>query len=401
MATLERSVQLLLSLFVVLSASVAQAQAPAPGPTRFVEDVLVEGTSNESLQRIVASEARIDTGRDVTDTEIRDAARRVRRLPFVIDVQPALRRGSVPGRYVLVFEVVADATLLVDAELWANDALDVGHATGSIGADRFLGKGWRVFGSAGTFGAWAPTGDQPADDVSLLVGFERYGLLGEGSRLQLSLDTSIDDIDDGALGAASALVVPVARNQSLRFDLDALHNRARLVQDPDTVLRSDSVSLSGSWLYETTDDPIAPRTGTEVQARLHLVSFSRLEARGFDPSRWTWFNILQLDAERSFPVWRGLSLAPRLQTSHQVSRLLSASTQAGAVARYVVAGRRNSYRAAIEAGGHVSTFFSGYGRGHVSQPEWSASLGLSVRTRFGLVRLEYTPSWFQEGPATK
>jgi hypothetical protein len=392
MLTLGRTARLLLALaLVVLSEGAAHAQAPPAA--RHVEDVLVEGTGNEALQRIVISEARIVTGRDVTDTEIRDAARRVRRLPFVIDVQPALRRGSVPGRYVLVFEVVPDATLLLEGEVVALEDVDIGYAVGTVGADRFLGKAWRVFGSVGTYGTWGPL-DSGADDVSLSLGFERYGLLGEGSRLQMSLGSTVDRLDDGSFSAGSALVVPVARNQTLRFDVLGIHGNV-----------SSTAGLTGSWLYETTDDPIAPKTGTSVQAQLDLVSYhstDRYDLGRFTPDSWTWFNNVGVQAERSFPVWRGLSLAPRLHLSQQLQGELNLHSDLRGVARYVLAGRRNRYRAALEVGIGATTVI-GTGRDglDLGNADWTGSLGFSLRTRIGLVRVDYRPSWFQPGPVTK
>jgi len=92
-------------LFVVL----VLAPAAYAEPRFYLQAIEVRGTRHVSSGVVVAASL-LETGQVYTESELRDAVRRVDRLPFVLAADLALERGRERGTYVLVLDVrTADA----------------------------------------------------------------------------------------------------------------------------------------------------------------------------------------------------------------------------------------------------------------------------------------------------
>ena len=98
-------VVLLGSFASVGQASPSSGQGPVGGPVSFViETITVEGVGGSSA-KIVVSETLLVPGGAYTEAQLREALHRVERLPFVVEGDFSLRRGSERGRFELVITV--------------------------------------------------------------------------------------------------------------------------------------------------------------------------------------------------------------------------------------------------------------------------------------------------------
>lgn len=302
----------------LLAAGSAGAIPERPGgaesEVRFaIETLEVEGLRHAAPALIVA-EARLVEGERYAERDLRAALDRIRRLPFVLAARPALRRGSVPGRYRLVIEIeeanrfffAHDLALTAAGEALALDGGDADRtwvrSAPLVGARFFVGRYDMVFASAGSASG-------------LQLGYQRHGLFGRGGVLRLSagrtdccptrvfglgLDPAFGAWreEDGATELAAELGVPLAGNHALHLRLE--HRRsdggffrdalpdvdpgapASVLGGPDRFARFafddlERSTLALAWRYVTTDDPTFPTRGLSLSAG---VDAETLEADG-------------------------------------------------------------------------------------------------------------------------
>jgi hypothetical protein len=94
-----------LALLVLAALPAAAQEEPPPETARFlIETISVEGPK-EAAANIVKAETLLRPGETYTETQLRLAIYRVHRLPFVLDANFALRKGSRRGAYELVISV--------------------------------------------------------------------------------------------------------------------------------------------------------------------------------------------------------------------------------------------------------------------------------------------------------
>jgi hypothetical protein len=269
--------RLVMLVTVALFLGLVPCGAAAQEPVRFlIETITVEGVQRATARRIVADESLLNTGESYSEGELRQAVYRVKRLPFVVDAEFSLRKGSERGAYELVITVEETKALFFSA---AADAQSVQRLfpdgrrerdtawreSGSVGGRYFVGSYGLAFGSV------TKTKDQ--DGELLQAGYTRYNLFGAGSfaSLALSTETGIEDSDD--LQAALTVGVPLTATQSLRSTVSwfRVENvfRVGVVDAPDAIRTErhlDALQASLAWIYDTTDDPLFPLTGVKVTA---------------------------------------------------------------------------------------------------------------------------------------
>src|SRR5215212_4442734 len=93
--------------FAALLALALAAMAPparADDPSFLIESITVAGAVRSS-DRIVIAESRLREGRTYTEAELRDAMARIQRLPFVIDTDFRLGKGTAVDRYILIITI--------------------------------------------------------------------------------------------------------------------------------------------------------------------------------------------------------------------------------------------------------------------------------------------------------
>jgi hypothetical protein len=346
-----------------------------------IESISVTGARRASAPRVIVAESRLLAGRDYSEDDLRDAVRRIKRLPFVLEARPTLRRGSLPGLYELVLQVEETSPFAGTAALWLG--LDGGphFGTTSLSADRFVGASSRLFVSGtlediwhGSVQAFGPEGDPavftfpPRIVKTAALGFQQYDVLGRGSRLSLDVSTQADS-SWRTERAGTSLLLPVGRNHSVvvatRFarrkgDLEpagppptGFGERLQTRFNPDLVRVTNTSSVR--WIYNTTEDPFAPLEGTFLSATLELESTLRSDsARAFGGRP------LSPQFSEGFSVRHAFRLGSRLAVEAQVNANCFTSDDdncenngIGGVLRYVRVGRGNRTRVFAEVGAFV------------------------------------------------
>lgn len=304
----------ILALLVALAPTwAAGASEPFEAPRFFIEAIDVEGAERVS-PAIIVSESLLELDRDYDEPALRDAIYRVNRLPFILDAQLALERGSERGRYRLVITVREverfffgadfEATLFT-REVSLEDPFPIDATVrrdGLVGARFFMG-------TYGVFFA-AVTGD------SVQLGLTRYQLFGRrvfaslGLVRQsccpvtvrpLGLDPTFSRwlaVDDSTRGTIT-LAMPLRGNHSLRFDAwrfqsidDDLGTRVRVADradfgDFDTHEDIIEQSIELGWIYDSSDDPTFPTRGSSVSLTLEIRELRADFLSSQNPSRFS------------------------------------------------------------------------------------------------------------------
>jgi hypothetical protein len=384
-------------------ASVTESRSPAAGSeeataasrTILIETLQVEGTSRESVRRIVLSESRLAAGGRYTEQEIAGAARRIKRLPFILDARPTLRRGSAPGEYGLVFVIDEHASfsLGISGGHWSDSPEIMSTAKARSSVERFLGPLTQLHLSVDTGAgrqrtlverSWALHSEGPSLFANVILGLTRHGVIGQASRLDIDLSvgretcTANDFLDERHLcnsgtgwGLNSRLLVPLARDSSLSlfagyqafrgtepvrpiYDKDENgwpHTRA-LQSEEEREVRTRRARFGLAWAHDTTDDPVAALRGTQIVAGLSV-----WRASGASPSRIRGplgdfdDGAVVLRFRRLFPLSQGFTVSAVAVPVQLVSAADSSRWgEVGLGLRWVQAGHRNRYRLSLESG---------------------------------------------------
>jgi hypothetical protein len=368
----------------------APPPAAIPPQRKLIESVAVEGTKRASVQRIVVAETRLVPDREYSELEIRDAVRRVKRLPFVLDARPSLRRGTSPGRYALVIEIEENSGYTLTAASSSFEGMEP-SGTLAAGFHTFVGGNSRVTASLGAQ-RFVGAVESSTSLESVNLGFERYDVVGPGSRLELSFSRALGaERTSGAVG----LLVPLHGNHSVQLTAGAAVSEQtvfRQITGPWEVVSTDRVTwahASVGWTFDTTDDRFAPLQGTRAAAGLsHSRRLTDL------PSDYVPFEGLDSSTSLSAAISNAAPLARRvsLNTSLHASSFLDApgesdsySLGTGASLRYVNVGRRNRSRFFVEAGLNASGLLNG-------RVLWDGQVAAGFHNKFALIRLSYSQS---------
>ncbi|HEV7670845.1 MAG TPA: hypothetical protein VGS22_20175 [Thermoanaerobaculia bacterium] len=234
--------------FSLLLALPAAAQTDDPtldAPVRFlIESITVEGVDRPATREIVAKESRIEPGSEVDEDQLRQANYRVRRLPFVIDADFALQKGSERGRYVLVIRIEMASSIVANLDGFWSEAHGDGFLSefdwnAAVGARTFIGSRGYAFGSIDR-------------DGNFNVGYTQFHLFGPGSYLSAAGSTNLDDRDKAYQLSLSA-GKPLTATQFLRASID---------YGTSDLFEGQSVNLE--WRFDSTDDPLLPTQGGTV-----------------------------------------------------------------------------------------------------------------------------------------
>lgn len=352
-----------------------------------IESIVVEGTSRESVRRIVRRESRLVEGGLYDEKAIALGIRRVKRLPFLLDARPTLRRGSLPGRYQLV--IVVEETAVVVASGFGTFRAHSASGGVSLGANHFLGASTQVTASATVSDR---NGSGPSFGRAAQLGFSRYGLFGDASRVHV-------DVNFGSIGGSdyrgvnSVLRIPAGRNHSFGLFATAQRSTSKILTFPpfegpgDTgEASSEYRSVRADWVFDTTDDPFAAREGLRASAALGVRS-TRL--RGFGDRRDT-AKYASTALAVTKPLSGNLSAVGDLSASCGELFFEEGCASTGSAAlRLVKAGPRNRYRAFVEAGVSGRIRFDEVDRPFPPRNGVELRLSAGLRTRFAVVALSF------------
>ena len=299
----QRSHRLAPMLAAILAAGIhclpaGAAPAPSAEPRFLIEKISIEGVKRHGAQAIILSQSYLKTGRSYTERELQEAVYRIKRLPFVIGADLALRKGSERGRYELVVTVEETRPVFLDYSLagtkssfglfyasgvsWTND--------GTLGLREFVGADGLAF---------LAISDGTGQTRQLQGGYTQYDLFGNGSYASLTVSDTFNAFQPPVLQLTGLVGVPLADNLTL-------------IASPQWSNGSNSNVATRSWggtlglVYRTTDDPIIPTRGTDLEASASGTHGSL----AFGPGAVAFENQLGLawSATHYWPITRGQSL---------------------------------------------------------------------------------------------
>lgn len=422
------AVGLLLALAGRSSAEGPSSSAEAPPQTILIESLEVEGTRREGVKRVVLSESRLVAGKEYTEHEIARAARRVKRLPFVLDARPVRRRGSAPGQYVLVFIIEEHSafSLGVTGDHWSDGTASLSTGVLRPSYERFLGPLTQVRLSVDTGVSRVRSFDDLDEpdvhdtplQAAVALGLTRYDIAGPASRLDVAvragrelcrLTNNLSEVrscNQGlGWGLSSSLLVPFARDNSLSLSVGLQSARQTYPVDPATpetapmyrlpsATEYESKWLRGSldltWTHDTTDDPVAAFEGTRVVVGGNIW-YGRWDYKDY-PYLWGPIfddgvgGTLRLRVQQLLPLWRGFTLSGAAAPLGSLgSEGDGTYGEASLGLRWVHAGRRNRYRLSLESG------MVGVAGGGPASRHWIPYS--SVRFRSGVVVITLDARW--------
>ena len=264
-----RGFGLLLGAILLSLPAAGPASGAAPlsfeAPVFYLETIRVEGLKHASRE-IVVSESLLEEGQAYSEDQLRDAVYRIGRLPFVLDAEFSLRKGSVRDRYELVISVVAAPrkNFTVEASQTEYDSNEFGFET--FGETLLAGR--RFF--LGKYGVlFAAIGDEE-DGIS--VGYNHYNLFDRSILLSASYSRELTDSDIESQRLSLGLGVPLRTNQSLRFSLKYSFADAEspfLGGFPGRIFSlgdSEAWEVETAWTFNSLDDPVFPTSGLLLDA---------------------------------------------------------------------------------------------------------------------------------------
>jgi hypothetical protein len=289
------------SLFV-LSLAASGASGQEAGSFQ-IETITVEGGRRAATQGIVIAASRLTVGREWSERELREAVYRIRRLPFIVHADFALRKGTARGLYALVITVEETRPFFFfqDAEIvWLPKdaaALALGYGekdaelqnSGTAGARLFLGARNAVFAAVDT-------------REGLQAGTTLFDLFGRGGVLSLTvghhfvccrIEVVPLGLDPGFVtwttkdgdSASLSLQVPLEGSHSLRGGVTLARRDASSRESLLDHTSNDNQLFGGSdrltsrqaelkWFYDTADDPLFPTRGVTLSGGVELNQIS-------------------------------------------------------------------------------------------------------------------------------
>ena len=274
----------------------ARAQEQA---TFYVESLRIENAERTQLA-VIQTESRLATGKQYTEAELQAGRNRIVQLPFVTGADFSLERGTEPGRFVLVIEIVEAKKWFfafdLSTEFLSDDvSTTVSETTNSTsGGAAFFGR--RFFlGRAGVL--TTALGGEAGD---LHVQYAQYDLFGKGMGLTTTYEVGFCDsntsTDDDVCSSSKAdlgtdptfsvwshtdtrhrfvnsLTVPLARSHSLLAEIDFRttaegFKRPAIEPESQEFFRFEGLEeleVRFGWLNDTLDDPVTPLSGLRVE----------------------------------------------------------------------------------------------------------------------------------------
>ncbi|HKV06720.1 MAG TPA: BamA/TamA family outer membrane protein [Thermoanaerobaculia bacterium] len=249
---------LLLAFCLLATAAAAQE------PERFlIETITVSGVGREAARGIIVAESLLREGESYSEDELRKAVYRVKRLPFVVEADFSLKKGSERGAYELVITVEETKPVFFDGNLggvvvpseqrrFTEDRVEWEHSE-TLGARLFAGSSGLAFATVSRGG-------------DLQAGYTQYDLFGTGSFASLGISTDVDkeDFQGDTYAAAFTFGVPLSVTQSLRANLSWAESEIEGFEGESFTFEARRAGLE--WRYDTTDDPLLPSRGVRVTA---------------------------------------------------------------------------------------------------------------------------------------
>lgn len=270
--------RLLLLLFLALPLCAAD------DPPFFIEHIEVRNHYRVSPDVVVA-ESLLHEGRAYSEPELRDAARRLSRLPFLLSVDFSLEKGTERGKYVLVLTINETKPFFYALDLvpymeddQTNVDVDYQDRPASSGGDSF-GLGFRWFvGRRGVVhvGAQGTREDRAftREYVAVSAGYTQYDVFGTRAFVTLNLKQPVEGLGAGLISPQVVVGMPLTTNQTLALQYDETRFEAEGENQDFPCDCEDGVGqriLSARWSYNTTNEPFVPTRGTVLSVTPNYV----------------------------------------------------------------------------------------------------------------------------------
>jgi outer membrane protein assembly factor BamA len=264
-------------LLVIAGSAAADDSAP---PRYVIERIEVKNAHHVSPDVIIA-ESRLHAGETYTEADLRDAAARLTRLPFLLSADFALQKGTERGQHLLVITVSETKPfffsldirpLIDDPGLRADysDRIGQGPNHGTAGGRVFVGR-------RGAFHAAVSSSDVNRDFFdnysTFDVGYTQYDLFGTSAFATLSLRRTVGQRGTDDISPELVAGVPLTANQTLTFQgaSTTLASIAYSRVFANNFLTTETIKseekqriVSITWSYNTTNHPFLPTRGTVV-----------------------------------------------------------------------------------------------------------------------------------------
>lgn len=262
--------------FLTLIALVAAVVAAAPivaqeAPRFFIERIEVRDYSRVSPE-VVIYESRLREGAVYTESDLRDAAARLSRLPFLLGAEFSLERGTERGRYTLIITINETRSFFYRLDgvpiLSNTPGIDIDPATRLGTDDTSAALGYRWFlGRRGALHV-ALIGREDTEFTrgysAFAVGYTLYDLFGTKAFATVNLKHTPEQS-----GITPQIVVgmPLSLNQTLTAEYDSIRVDYDFLSVVDVPAAPDREKLARiTWSYNTTNHPFVPTEGTLLTA---------------------------------------------------------------------------------------------------------------------------------------
>lgn len=253
---------------IVAVLTAAPAVRAQDAPRFFIERIEVRNTKRVSPDVIVA-ESRLREGAEYSESELRDAAARLTRLPFLLNAEFALEKGSERGRHVLVINVIETRSFFFRLQivpLFSEDSMVRTDTASQLGGDdtaAALGYRW-FLGRRGALHV-AMVGREGTAFTSgysaFAIGYTRYDLFGTRAFATINIK---DTLDDDPASPQVVVGIPLSLNQTFTAEYDENRNDVIFRNVPGEPLddRMTQRVARLTWSYNTTNHPYLPTTGS-------------------------------------------------------------------------------------------------------------------------------------------
>jgi hypothetical protein len=245
----------------------------------FIERIEVRNHRRVSPDVVIA-ESRLHELRAYSEAELRDAATRLSRLPFLLSVDFSLEKGSERGRHVLVLTIneTKPFFFLIDAVGYIDDSpysgIDYEDRPAATGEHLALGYRWFV-GRRGAihvgFSSVGADREFTSEYASFVAGYTQYDLFGTRAFATINLKRPVEGYGEGLVSPQLVLGVPVTPNQTITLEYDEARFKGekRVLLGTELERRFGQRVVSARWSYNTTSDPFFPTRGTLLSVSPH------------------------------------------------------------------------------------------------------------------------------------
>ncbi|HKO57075.1 MAG TPA: hypothetical protein VJ276_14455 [Thermoanaerobaculia bacterium] len=231
----------------------------------FIERIDLRNLHNAGRD-VILTEARLHEGATYSEADLHDANDRIERLPFILDAQFSLEKGSRRDAYVLVITLNETRSFFYGLDLIAYHggrdeqisvyAEDAGVS--GIGFRWFAGRRGMFHVALGGEREYSSTNAKETGAVE--AGYTQYGLFGSDAFASVSVAVPINGVGKVQTLPQVTVGIPLTPTQTLTSSFNS--------SDYESLGRNRyrRKALRLDWSHNTTNNPFFPTRGTLLSA---------------------------------------------------------------------------------------------------------------------------------------